>query len=62
MDQKIPAADLLAMHCNLDRKNPRSKTDVKHLPPAELAASILDKEAKITNLLTSIRSRLAAYE
>lgn len=59
---KIPAADLLAMHCNLDRKNPRSKTDVKHLPPAELAASILDKEAKITNLLTSIRSRLAAYE
>ena len=35
---KVPAAELLANGCNLDRKNPRAKEDITHLPPEQLAA------------------------
>jgi len=42
---KVPAAELLANGCNLDRKNPRAKQDITHLPPAQLAADILKKRA-----------------
>jgi type I restriction enzyme M protein len=31
-----PAAELLANNCNLDRKNPRAKEDITHLPPEQL--------------------------
>src|SRR6266704_1361190 len=41
---KVPAAELLANGCNLDRKNPHAKEDITHLPPEQLAASILQKE------------------
>jgi type I restriction enzyme M protein len=41
---KVSAAELLANGCNLDRKNPRAKEDITHLPPEQLAASILKKE------------------
>jgi len=34
---KVLAAELLANGCNLDRKNPRAKEDITHLPPAQLA-------------------------
>ena len=44
---KVPAAELLANGCNLDRKNPRAKEDITHLPPAQLAADILKKEQRI---------------
>jgi type I restriction enzyme M protein len=44
---KVPVAELLATNCNLDRKNPRGKEDITHLPPEELASSILAKEARI---------------
>src|SRR5437870_13210170 len=37
---KVPAAEILSTGCNLDRKNPRAKADITHLPPAQLAASI----------------------
>ena len=30
---KVPAADLLAAGCNLDRKNPHAKANIEHLPP-----------------------------
>src|ERR1700674_4190697 len=40
----VPVAELLANACNLDRKNPRGKEDIAHLPPEQLAASILQKE------------------
>ena len=33
--------------CNLDRKNPRGKEDITHLPPEQLVASILEKERRI---------------
>src|SRR5437899_4054024 len=39
----VPVAELLANACNLDRKNPRAQEDITHLPPEELAASILKK-------------------
>ena len=56
---KVPAADLLAAGCNLDRKNPRAKPDMDHLPPAELVASILAKESRIAELMGEIRGLLA---
>ena len=56
---KVPAADLLAAGGNLDRKNPRAKPDMDHLPPAELVASILKKEMRIAELMGEIRGLLA---
>jgi type I restriction enzyme M protein len=56
---KIPAAELLANGCNLDRKNPNSKEDITHLPPAELAADILKKEQRIAEIMGNIKKLLA---
>ncbi len=56
---KVPAAELLANGCNLDRKNPSAKEDVTHLPPEELAAGILDKERRIAEIVGKIQSLLA---
>lgn len=56
---KVSAKDLLANGCNLDRKNPSAKDDITHLPPAELAASILEKEKRIADILGNIRKLLA---
>jgi len=41
--------------CNLDRKNPCAKQDITHLPPDQLAASILQKEQCIAGILTEIK-------
>lgn len=57
---KVSAAELLANGCNLDRKNPRSKPDITHLPPEELAASILAKEERIAEIMGNIRKLLAS--
>ncbi len=56
---KVPAADLIAAGCNLDRKNPNAKPDAEHLPPDQLVASILAKEAKIAAIVGEIRVLLA---
>lgn len=56
---KVPAADLLANNCNLDRKNPRGNADITHLPPAELAASIVQKEQRIAAIMGKIQELLA---
>jgi len=56
---KVPAAELLANGCNLDRKNPRAKEDITHLPPAQLAADILKKEQRIAEIMGSIQKLLA---
>jgi len=58
---KVPAAELLAGGCNLDRKNPRAKEDITHLPPEQLAASILQKEQRIAEILGNIRGLLAKH-
>lgn len=39
----VPASEILANGCNLDRKNPRAPSDLAHLPPEELVGSILAK-------------------
>lgn len=56
---KVPAAELLANGCNLDRKNPRAKEDITHLPPAQLAADILKKEQRIAEIMANIQGLLA---
>jgi type I restriction enzyme M protein len=56
---KVPAAELLANGCNLDRKNLRAKEDITHLPPAQLAADILKKEQRIVDIMGNIQKLLA---
>jgi type I restriction enzyme M protein len=56
---KVLAAELLANGCNLDRKNPRGKEDIKHLPPEQLAADILKKEQRIAEIMGNIQELLA---
>jgi len=58
---KVPVAELIANNCNLDRKNPRGNTDITHLPPEELVASILHKEQRITQIMGNIRDLLAKH-
>ncbi|WP_447973913.1 N-6 DNA methylase [Nitrospira sp. Kam-Ns4a] len=55
---KVPAAEVLANNCNLDRKNPRAKEDITHLPPEQLAASILEKERRIMEIMANIQTLL----
>ncbi len=43
---------------NLDIKNPSRKEDLEHLPPAELAESILAKEQQITAIMEEIKELL----
>lgn len=56
---KVTAAERLANGCNLDRKNPRAKEDITHLPPEQLAADILKKEQRIAEIMGNIRILLA---
>ena len=56
---KVPISELLSSGFNLDVKNPHAKDDITHLPPADLAASILAKEQQITAIVDGIRSTLA---
>jgi type I restriction enzyme M protein len=58
---KVPASELLAAGCNLDRSNPRSKGETADLPPEKLAASILDKERRIAEIVESIQRLLAKH-
>jgi type I restriction enzyme M protein len=56
---KVPAAELLANNCNLDRKNPRGAAELEHLPPEQLADDILQKEQRIAELMAEIKAVLA---
>ena len=49
----------LAPAVNLDRKNPRGKEDITHLPPEQIAESILKKEQRIAEIMGNIRKLLA---
>ena len=55
----MPAVELLANGCNLDRKNPRAREDITHLRPAQLAADILKKEQRIAEIMGNIQRLLA---
>lgn len=56
---KVPVEELLANNCNLDRKNPRGREDITHLPPEKLAESILEKEKRIADIVGRIQNLLA---
>jgi type I restriction enzyme M protein len=63
---KVPAADLMKydangnlLSVNLDVKNPSRAADLEHLPPAELAESILAKERQIAGLMDEIKRMLS---
>ena len=56
---QVSASELLASNCNLDRKNPRASEDINHLPPQQLVSSIIQKEQRITEIITRIRDLLA---
>jgi len=58
---RVPAAELLANGCNLDRKNPRAKEDITHLPPTQLAADILKKEQRIAEIMGNIQKLLVKH-
>jgi len=59
---KVSAADLLAAGCNLDRKNPHAKEDITHLPPEQLAESIMQKEQRIAEIMLNIKELLTKYD
>jgi type I restriction enzyme M protein len=44
---------------NLDIKNPNARQDLKHLPPEQLAESILQKEKRIAELMAEIKQALS---
>lgn len=62
---KVSAKDVLKydggnlLPVNLDIKNPNSKQDLEHLPPEDLAESILQKEKRIIELIQEIKDALA---
>jgi type I restriction enzyme M protein len=56
---KVSAGELLANRCNLDRKNPRAKDDITHLPPEQLLAGILDNERRVIEIVERLRQLLA---
>jgi type I restriction enzyme M protein len=56
---RVPVQTILANGCNLDIKNPRARQDIEHLPPDVLAASILDKERRIAEIVADIQRLLA---
>ena len=56
----VTAADVAANNFNLDLKNPSRKEDLVHLPPNELADSILAKEKEIAAIMEEITSLLKA--
>ncbi len=63
---KVPVTDALKfdaegnlLSANLDIKNPNRKQDLEHLPPEQLAESILTKEQRIAALMAEIKQVLA---
>jgi type I restriction enzyme M protein len=58
---KVPAAELLANNCNLDRKNPNAAADYEHMPPEQLVEDILAKEQRIIEILGEIRALLGKH-
>ncbi len=55
---KVPAIELLASGCNLDRKNPSAKQDITNLSPEQLVTSILGKERQVVEIVELIQKVL----
>jgi type I restriction enzyme M protein len=47
---------------NLDVKNPNSSNEIVHVPPGQLVQSLLSKEQRIAELVTSISKLLQEKE
>ena len=56
---KVSASEVLADNSNLDRKNPRAKDDITHLPPEQLASSIREKEQRIREIIERVQQALS---
>ncbi len=56
---RITVVDVVARGYNLDLKNPRTKEDISHLPPEQLAESIFQKEQRIAEVMVNIKALLA---
>ncbi len=56
---RVPVARLIENGYNLDLKNPRAGQDFEHLPPEQLVADILQKEARIVEILREVQQALA---
>lgn len=55
---KVSAIELAETGFNLDRLNPRAKTDLLHVPPGKLAEDVLKKELRLVELMREIRDLL----
>jgi type I restriction enzyme M protein len=55
---RVPAKQVAANRYNLDIKNPANQNALAHRPPEELAASILDKERRIAEIMAEIAQML----
>jgi type I restriction-modification system DNA methylase subunit len=51
---RVPVGKVVANDYNLDLKNPASEDALVHRPPEELAASILEKEQRIAEIMVQI--------
>lgn len=56
---KVKAGDVLANGCNLDIQNPRRADSLEHLPPDQLADSIVEKNRHIGQVIEEIKGILA---
>ncbi len=56
---RMPAEQIANNGYNLDIKNPRAKADLEHMPPDQLAESIIQKERRILELMDEIRQVLS---
>jgi type I restriction enzyme M protein len=55
---RVPVAEVADNEYNLDLKNPASQEAMVHRPPEELAASILEKERRIAEIMAQIAQAL----
>ncbi|MBN1657577.1 MAG: SAM-dependent DNA methyltransferase [Anaerolineae bacterium] len=59
---RVSVAEVADNDYNLDLKNPAGQEGLVHRPPEELAASILEKERRIAEIVVQIRRTLAEVE
>lgn len=57
---KVSTTELVNTGFNLDRLNPRAKTDLLHTPPDKLAEDVLEKELRLAELMREIKDLLGA--
>lgn len=56
---KVKARDVMASSGNLDIKNPRGAEALEHLPPEQLAESIVEKNRRVGEIMEEIKAILA---